>query len=92
LAHDAASALNSLAAIASEAGFQDAANGYGLDRLEASGNYSTAILSTPNAANSKVNDGSPEGLSTGKKGRSKACDDCRKSKVRFYCFSPCARA
>ncbi|EAW18321.1 [Histone H3]-lysine-36 demethylase [Aspergillus fischeri NRRL 181] len=82
LAHDAASALNSLAAIASEAGFQDAANGYGLDRLEGSGNYSTAILSTPNAATSKVNDGSPEGLSTGKKGRSKACDDCRKSKRR----------
>ncbi|PKX98526.1 [Histone H3]-lysine-36 demethylase [Aspergillus novofumigatus IBT 16806] len=74
-AGDAASALNSLAAIASEAGFQDAANGYGLDRLEASGNYGTAILSTPNAATSK-------GLSTGKKGRSKACDDCRKSKRR----------
>ncbi|KAF7175341.1 hypothetical protein CNMCM7691_007932 [Aspergillus felis] len=82
LAHDAASALNSLAAIASEAGLQDTANGYGLDRLEASGNYSTAILSTPNAVTSKVSEGSPEGLSTGKKGRSKACDDCRKSKRR----------
>ncbi|EAW13809.1 [Histone H3]-lysine-36 demethylase [Aspergillus clavatus NRRL 1] len=82
LAHDAASALNSLAAIASEAGLQDTANVFGLDRIEAPGKFNPAILSTPNAVGNRPYDGSPEGVGTGKKGRSKACDDCRKSKRR----------
>ncbi|KAL4896281.1 hypothetical protein BDV59DRAFT_172527 [Aspergillus ambiguus] len=79
LAHDAASALSSLAAIASEAGLQDS-NGRGFDRFEI-GNYSTAALNTPHTA-SRLNDISPDGVNQGKKGRSKACDDCRKSKRR----------
>lgn len=81
LAHDAASALNSLAAIASEAGFQDGAHPMGLDRLDGSGNYNMTVLGTPSAATAKPNDISPDGAHSGKKGRSKACEDCRKSKV-----------
>ncbi|KAG2414226.1 hypothetical protein HFD88_003417 [Aspergillus terreus] len=79
LAHDAASALNSLAAIASEAGLQDN-NGRAFDRFE-TGQYGTAALSTPHTV-PRLNDMSPDGLNQGKKGRSKACDDCRKSKRR----------
>ncbi|PYH88031.1 JmjC domain-containing histone demethylation protein 1 [Aspergillus ellipticus CBS 707.79] len=82
LAHDAASALNSLAAIASEAGFQDTANGRNLDRFEVSGKFNHAILGTPHASVNRLNDLSPDGANSGKKGRSKACDDCRKSKRR----------
>ncbi|PWY69206.1 PHD finger and JmjC domain protein [Aspergillus sclerotioniger CBS 115572] len=84
LAHDAASALNSLAAIASEAGFQDNGSGRNPDRFEVSGKFNSAILSTPRAPVNGLglNDASPEGANTGKKGRSKACDDCRKSKRR----------
>ncbi|PWY92928.1 JmjC domain-containing histone demethylation protein 1 [Aspergillus heteromorphus CBS 117.55] len=82
LAHDAATALNSLAAIASEAGFQDSANGRSLDRFEVSGKFNPAILGTPHAPINRLNDVSPDGLNSGKKGRSKACDDCRKSKRR----------
>ncbi|KAF7589097.1 JmjC domain-containing histone demethylation protein 1 [Aspergillus hancockii] len=79
LAHDAASALSSLAAIASEAGLQDA---NGSDRFETVGKYGSTVMSTPHTAVNKLNDISPDGASTGKKGRSKACDDCRKSKRR----------
>ncbi|RAL05079.1 [Histone H3]-lysine-36 demethylase [Aspergillus ibericus CBS 121593] len=84
LAHDAASALNSLAAIASEAGFQDNGNGRNADRFDVPGKFNPAILSTPRAPVNGfgLNDASPEGANTGKKGRSKACDDCRKSKRR----------
>jgi F-box/leucine-rich repeat protein 10/11 len=85
LAHDAASALNSLAAIASEAGFQDNGSGRNPDRFEVAAKFNSAILGTPRAPVNGLglNDASPEGANTGKKGRSKACDDCRKSKVRF---------
>lgn len=82
LAHDAASALNSLAAIASEAGFQGGTHPMGLDRFEGPGNYSMATLETPKAAAAKLHDTSPDGIQSGKKGRSKACEDCRKSKRR----------
>ena len=64
MAHEAATALSSLAAVASEAGLQD--NG---------GN--TMGLYDPAMPSAKVY-GSPD---AGKKGRSKACEDCRKSKV-----------
>ncbi|GAB1195280.1 JmjC domain-containing histone demethylation protein 1 [Aspergillus pseudonomiae] len=80
LAHDAASALSSLAAIASEAGLQDG-NGV-LDRFEAAGKYGPTVMGTPHTVTSKLNDISPDGINAGKKGRSKACDDCRKSKRR----------
>ncbi|GKZ38496.1 JmjC domain-containing histone demethylation protein 1 [Aspergillus brasiliensis] len=84
LAHDAASALNSLAAIASEAGFQDNGSGRNPDRFEVAAKFNSAILGTPRAPVNGLglNDASPEGANTGKKGRSKACDDCRKSKRR----------
>ncbi|PYH47755.1 [Histone H3]-lysine-36 demethylase [Aspergillus saccharolyticus JOP 1030-1] len=77
-AHDAASALNSLAAIASEAGLQDNGASRNMDRFEAS----MITVGTPHAQTNRLNDLSPEGPNTGKKGRSKACDDCRKSKRR----------
>ncbi|KAE8416839.1 hypothetical protein BDV36DRAFT_296699 [Aspergillus pseudocaelatus] len=80
LAHDAASALSSLAAIASEAGLQDG-NG-GLDRFETAGKYGPTVMGTPHTVTNKLNDISPDGVNAGKKGRSKACDDCRKSKRR----------
>ncbi|THC88558.1 hypothetical protein EYZ11_011998 [Aspergillus tanneri] len=81
LAHDAASALNSLAAIASEAGLQDN-HGRNHDGFEAAGKYSSAALGTPHSVPHRLSDISPEGSGQGKKGRSKACDDCRKSKRR----------
>ena len=85
LTHDAASALSSLAAIASEAGLQDG-NG-GLDRFETAGKYGPTVMGTPHTVTNKLNDISPDGINAGKKGRSKACDDCRKSKV-CRCATP----
>lgn len=82
LAHDAATALNSLAAIASEAGIQDGAQRPGFDRFESTRKFSATTMDTPIAAPIKPTDISPDGINSGKKGRSKACDDCRKSKVR----------
>lgn len=81
LAHDdaAAAALNSLAAVASEAGLQDGSSIVGLNQFETA-KYNPAVTDTPTL--SKLADGSPEGANSGKKGRSKACDDCRKSKRR----------
>jgi len=80
LAQDAVSALNSLAAIASQAGFQS--NGVvGFDRFEGSGKFHSAVMGTSTAGANRLNDLSPDGVNGGKKGRSKACDDCRKSKV-----------
>ncbi|PLB50473.1 putative PHD finger and JmjC domain protein [Aspergillus steynii IBT 23096] len=81
LAHDAASALNSLAAIASEAGLQDG-HGRNHDGFEPTGKYSSGTLGTPHSVTHRLNDMSPDGSGHGKKGRSKACDDCRKSKRR----------
>ncbi|KAJ5988188.1 hypothetical protein N7481_003398 [Penicillium waksmanii] len=81
LAQDAVSALNSLAAIASQAGFPN--NGViGLDGFEAAGKFQSAVMGTSTAAANRLHDLSPDGASGGKKGRSKACDDCRKSKRR----------
>ncbi|KAJ5585394.1 uncharacterized protein N7459_005194 [Penicillium hispanicum] len=81
LAQDAVSALNSLAAIASQAGFQSNALA-GLDQFDGSGKFPSTVMGTSTAAVNRLNDVSPDGASGGKKGRSKACDDCRKSKRR----------
>lgn len=83
LGHDdaAAAALNSLAAVASEAGLEDGSGIVGMNQFEAAAKYNPAITST-SMVSAKLNDGSPEGANSGKKGRSKACDDCRKSKRR----------
>lgn len=71
--HDA---LSSLAAVASEAGFQDGVHTMGFDPFD--GTRKLTTMDTPMAAAKP--DLSPDGVN-GKKGRSKACDDCRKSKV-----------
>ncbi|KAL4927411.1 [Histone H3]-lysine-36 demethylase [Aspergillus undulatus] len=82
-AQDAASALNSLAAIASGAGLQNGHHGVkGMDRMDFSANYATSLVGTPHGAAVKASDTSPDGANSAKKGRSKACDDCRKSKRR----------
>ncbi|OJJ88070.1 [Histone H3]-lysine-36 demethylase [Aspergillus glaucus CBS 516.65] len=83
LGHDdaAAAALNSLAAVASEAGLQDGSSIVGLNQFEAAAKYNPAVTNTPTVSRLRT-DGSPEGANSGKKGRSKACDDCRKSKRR----------
>lgn len=86
LAQDAVSALNSLAAIASQAGFQSTGV-VGFDRFEGSGKFHSAVMGTSTAAANRLNDLSPDGVNGGKKGRSKACDDCRKSKVSLLCES-----
>jgi F-box/leucine-rich repeat protein 10/11 len=81
-AQDAASALNSLAAIASGASFPNGHNTVkAMDRIEGSANYTTSMAAAPHRATGRVSDTSPEGANSTKKGRSKACDDCRKSKV-----------
>lgn len=83
-AQDAASALNSLAAIASGARFPNGHNTVkAMDRMEASTNYAAGMAAAPHRTAGKVSDTSPEGANSAKKGRSKACDDCRKSKVRI---------
>ena len=89
MVHDAATALSSLAAVASGAGFQDGDNTMGLNRFDTA-MYNPAVM-TPSATsvNNKLYDGSPEGGNSGKKGRSKACDDCRKSKVRYFLSMCC---
>ncbi|KAJ5321021.1 hypothetical protein N7476_004023 [Penicillium atrosanguineum] len=81
LAQDAVSALNSLAAIASQAGFQNNGVVGGLDQFEGSGKFQSAVMGTSTAAANRLGDLSPDGAGS-KKGRSKACDDCRKSKRR----------
>ncbi|CAL5874935.1 uncharacterized protein PFLUO_LOCUS9237 [Penicillium psychrofluorescens] len=82
LAQDAVSALNSLAAIASQAGFQNSSHLVGLDRYDGSGKFHSTAIGTSTADASQLNEGSPDGLNGGKKGRNKACEDCRKSKRR----------
>ncbi|KAJ6007990.1 hypothetical protein N7540_011966 [Penicillium herquei] len=80
LAQDAVSALNSLAAIASQAGFQP--NGVAsLERFDGSA-FHSSVMGASTAAANRLNEVSPDGTNGGKKGRSKACDDCRKSKRR----------
>ncbi|OXV07217.1 hypothetical protein Egran_05015 [Elaphomyces granulatus] len=81
LARDAASVLNSLAAVATnETVFS------GLDRLEdypEDANGNPTLLEPPHAGIEKVNDNDgSSSLNSAKKGRSKACDECRKSKRR----------
>ena len=85
LAQDAVSALNSLAAIASQTGFQNNAHLVDLERFESSARFQSAVMGTSTIAANRLVDVSPDGANGGKKGRSKACDDCRKSKV---CDSP----
>ncbi|KAL4885358.1 hypothetical protein BJY04DRAFT_231863 [Aspergillus karnatakaensis] len=79
-AQDAASALNSLAAIASGAGLQNGHNSIkGPDGMDA---YAAGMVATPHGTAVRAMDVSPDGGNSAKKGRSKACDDCRKSKRR----------
>ncbi|KAJ6029660.1 hypothetical protein N7499_000807 [Penicillium canescens] len=82
LAQDAVSALNSLAAIASQSGFQSNNHLVDMDRFESSARFQSAVMSNSTAAANRLMDLSPDGAGGGKKGRSKACDDCRKSKRR----------
>lgn len=79
LAHDAASVLNSLATIATEAAFQNSGNVAGLDVL--GGRHNSSLLGISSAGLVKGADLVADGANTAKKGRSKACDECRKSKV-----------
>ncbi|KAJ5779176.1 hypothetical protein N7457_006896 [Penicillium paradoxum] len=82
LAQDAVSALNSLAAIASQTGFQNNGHLVDLERFESSGRFQSAVMGNSTGAANRLIDASPDGTNGGKKGRSKACDDCRKSKRR----------
>jgi F-box/leucine-rich repeat protein 10/11 len=82
LAQDAVSALNSLAAIASQSGYQNNGHLVDLDRFESSARFQSAVMGNSTIAANRLVDISPDGANGGKKGRSKACDDCRKSKVR----------
>ncbi|KAJ5205773.1 Zinc finger PHD-type [Penicillium cf. griseofulvum] len=82
LAQDAVSALNSLAAIASQTGFQNNGHLVDLERFESSARFQSAVMGSSTIAANRLIDVSPDGANGGKKGRSKACDDCRKSKRR----------
>ncbi|KAJ9259242.1 hypothetical protein DTO212C5_8615 [Paecilomyces variotii] len=79
LAHDAASVLNSLATIATEAAFH---NGGNVARLETLGKHNSSLIGVPGAGLVKGADLVADGPNSAKKGRSKACDECRKSKRR----------
>ncbi|KAJ5972468.1 Zinc finger PHD-type [Penicillium vulpinum] len=82
LAQDAVSALNSLAAIASQTGFQNSGHLVDLEQFESSARFQSAVMGNSTIAANRLIDVSPDGTNGGKKGRSKACDDCRKSKRR----------
>ncbi|KAL1961832.1 hypothetical protein VTN77DRAFT_1001 [Rasamsonia byssochlamydoides] len=77
LARDAASVLNALASAATETGLHDGKvnrfEGYPAD------GRNPALLDMQRSAVPRPTDGSPNSV---KKGRSKACDECRKSKRR----------
>ena len=80
LGHNAPTALDSLAAAASNANFQDSGSLH-FDYFDNTAMYNPAVVHTPSATTARVNDLSPDSMNSAKKGRSKACDDCRKSKV-----------
>ncbi|KAL5337849.1 JmjC domain-containing histone demethylation protein 1 [Aspergillus crustosus] len=81
-AQDAATALNSLAALASGGGSQKGhISTQGADGMEVSC-AGGLVVTTPHGPVVGAVDVSPDGANSAKKGRSKACDDCRKSKRR----------
>jgi F-box and leucine-rich repeat protein 10/11 len=83
LAHDAASVLNSLASMGSETPLPGVSGGLGITHFEqhpGDGARSNFVDSLHNG-NLKQPDHSPNGGGSTKKGRSKACEECRKSKV-----------
>jgi hypothetical protein len=88
LARDAASVLNALASVATETGLHDGGNGLGLDRIDgyAKNGGNSAFLGIQRSAVPQPLDGSPNGINPGKKGRSKACDECRKSKASSHFY------
>lgn len=82
LARDAASVLNALASVATESTLQDGGDllpytseGFSRDNVGFLSGISQSAFPRPV-------EGSVNGINSGKKGRSKACDECRKSKVR----------
>lgn len=82
LARDAASVLNALASVATESTLQDGgdllpytSDGFSRDNVGFLSGISQSAF--PRSVEGSVN-----GINGGKKGRSKACDECRKSKVR----------
>lgn len=83
LARDAASVLNALASVATESGMYDGSQRLGLDRMDGytGENDSSSFLGIQASAIPQPLDGSLNNINSGKKGRSKACDECRKSKV-----------
>jgi F-box/leucine-rich repeat protein 10/11 len=85
LAHDAASVLNALASGTSKPTLHESGNGMAFDQLDAYSrdNIHAGMIGMPPAAYSRPLDTSPNGMGSAKKGRSKACDECRKSKVRI---------
>ncbi|KAL1982972.1 hypothetical protein VTN96DRAFT_587 [Rasamsonia emersonii] len=84
LARDAASVLNALASVATETGLHDGTNGMGVNRFEGypADGRNSALLEMQRNAVARPTDVIPNGVNVGKKGRSKACDECRKSKRR----------
>jgi F-box/leucine-rich repeat protein 10/11 len=87
LARDAASVLNALASVATETGMYEGSQGLGLDRMDgyAGENSNSSLLGIQGSTIPQPLDGISNGINSGKKGRSKACDECRKSKVRSDC-------
>ncbi|EEA28061.1 JmjC domain-containing histone demethylation protein 1 [Talaromyces marneffei ATCC 18224] len=82
LARDAASVLNALASVATESTLQDGgellpynSDGFSRDNVSFLSSISQSAFPRPV-------EGSVNGINSGKKGRSKACDECRKSKRR----------
>jgi F-box and leucine-rich repeat protein 10/11 len=79
LARDAASVLNALAFVATESTLQD-----GGDIALNTGDNAGFLSGISQSAFPRTMDGNLNGINGGKKGRSKACDECRKSKVSIH--------
>ncbi|OKL55629.1 JmjC domain-containing histone demethylation protein 1 [Talaromyces atroroseus] len=83
LAHDAASVLNALAFVATESTLPEGSEHMALNTSDGYPRDNVGLLSgISQSAFPRSMDGSLNGISGGKKGRSKACDECRKSKRR----------
>ncbi|KAH8704738.1 putative PHD finger and JmjC domain protein [Talaromyces proteolyticus] len=84
LAHDAASVLNALASGALKSNVHENGNNLTLDHIDgySRNNVNVTMMGMPPVSFSRPMDTSPNGVGSAKKGRSKACDECRKSKRR----------
>jgi F-box/leucine-rich repeat protein 10/11 len=88
LARDAASVLNALASVATESTLQDGGELLPYNSDSFPRDTAGFLSGISQSAFPRPVEGSVNGINIGKKGRSKACDECRKSKVSSIILAP----